>query len=188
VEQLDLLKFVIQAMERLKIPYAIVGSFASGIWGESRFTQDIDVLIELKPDQVPLLCSAFPDSDFYVSQMAAHEAVARHGQFNVIHPTSGNKIDFMIASTTPWVHAQLQRRRTIEFFPDQSGAVASPEDVILGKLVYYREGGSDKHLRDIAGILRISAGLVDREYVTQFAAQLGVSDIWQSVLERIEPI
>jgi hypothetical protein len=188
VEQLDLLKFVIQALERLKITYAIVGSFATGVWGESRFTQDIDVLIELEPEQIPLICSAFPDSDFYVSQAAAREAVARHSQFNVIHPSSGNKIDFMIAGTKPWVSAQLERRKTIALFPGQTGEVASPEDVILGKLVYYREGGSEKHLRDIGGILRISGSFVDREYITQFAAQLGVSDIWQTVLERIETI
>jgi hypothetical protein len=47
VDQPELLKFTIQTLERLKIPYAIVGSFASGVWGESRFTQDIDILIDL---------------------------------------------------------------------------------------------------------------------------------------------
>ena len=142
-------------LEQLEIPYAIVGSFASGVWGESRFTQDIDILVELKPHDVPSLCAAFPSKDFYVSESAANEAVARHGQFKVIHPTSGNKIDFMVAGSSTWVQAQLQRCKRIPFFPDQDGAVAAAEDVILGKLVYYHEGGSDKHLRDIAGILEI---------------------------------
>ena len=55
-------------------------------------------------------------------------------------------------------------------------------EVRRGKLVYYREGGSDKHLRDIAGVLKLSGDLVDRQYVARFAAQLGVADIWQDVL------
>jgi hypothetical protein len=186
VDQPELLKFTIQALERLNIPYAIVGSFASGVWGESRFTQDIDILIDLKPNDVPLLCAAFPDADFYVSQSAASEAVVRHDQFNVINPTSGNKIDFMIAGNTPWVRAQLDRRKRISFFPDQDGAVAAAEDVILGKLVYYHEGGSDKHLRDIAGILKFSSEHLDRDYVSRFAVQLGVADVWQSVLSKIQ--
>jgi hypothetical protein len=186
VDQPDLLKFTIRALERLKIPYAIVGSFASGVWGESRFTQDIDILVDLGPNDVPVLCAAFPDTEFYVSQSAANEAVTNHGQFKVINPTSGNKIDFMIAGNSPWVRAQLERRKRISFFPDQDGSVAAAEDVILGKLVYYHEGGSDKHLRDIAGILKFSGEQVDRDYVSRFAAQLGVADIWQSVLSRIQ--
>jgi hypothetical protein len=185
VDQPDLLKFTIQVLERLNVPYAIVGSFASGVWGESRFTQDIDILVDLRPNDVPLLCAAFPDAEFYVSQSAANEAVVRHGQFNVINPASGNRIDFMIAGNSPWVRAQLERRKRISFFPDQDGSVAAAEDVILGKLVYYHEGGSDKHLRDIAGILKFSGDQVDRDYVSRFAAQLGVADIWQSVLSKI---
>ncbi len=186
MDQTELLKFTIQALERLEIPYAIVGSFASGVWGESRFTQDIDILIELKPQDVPSLCAAFPDAEFYVSQSAANEAVAQHGQFNIINPASGTKIDFKIAGNSPWVRAQLERRKRIPFFVDRDGAVAAAEDVILGKLVYYREGGSDKHLRDIAGILKFSGDLVDRDYVSRFAVQLDVADIWQHVLAKIQ--
>jgi hypothetical protein len=186
VEQSELLKFAIQALDRLGIPYAVVGSFASGVWGESRFTQDIDLLIDLQTAQVLPLCEAFPAPEFYVSETAAQEAVARQGQFNVIHPASGNKIDFMIAGGSSWVRAQLERRKRVPVFPDQEAAVAAPEDVILGKLVYYREGGSDKHLRDIAGILKFSAGLVDPEYVGRFAAQLGVADLWHAVLEKVD--
>lgn len=186
VEQTDLLKFAIEALERLSVPYALVGSFASGVWGESRFTQDIDLLVELRAEQVSLLCRAFPETDFYVSEAAAKDAVARHGQFNVIHPASGNKIDFMIAGQTPWAAAQLGRSKRVALLCDQEVSVAAPEDVILGKLIYYRDGGSDKHLRDITGILKISDALVDRNYVAGFAAQYGVADIWQRVLDGVK--
>ena len=53
-------------------------------------------------------------------------------------------------------------------------------------MVYYREGGSEKHLRDITGILRIRGELVDRKYVADFAQQLGLMEIWQAILKRLE--
>jgi hypothetical protein len=185
VEQSDLLKFAVRQLERIATPYALVGSFASGIWGESRFTQDIDLLIDLKPQQAKQLFDSFPAEDFYVSLAAVNDAVARCGQFNVIHPASGNKIDFMIAGNSSWTAAQLARRKRVQVLPDLAADVAAPEDVILGKLVYFKEGASDKHLRDIAGILTAGAEAVDRSYIEQHAADLKVLNEWRAVLKRV---
>jgi hypothetical protein len=71
--------------------------------------------------------------------------------------------------------------------PDQNAQVAAPEDVILGKLVYYRDGGSEKHLRDIAGMLRLSGEMIDRTYLDEFARRLGVVDMWEAVLNSVDP-
>ena len=74
----------------------------------------------------------------------------------------------------------------MELTPACLGYVAAPEDVILGKLVYYQEGGSEKHLRDIGGIVRISGDAVDRDYISKHASQLGVLAIWQAIIETID--
>jgi hypothetical protein len=58
--------------------------------------------------------------------------------------------------------------------------------VIVKKMEFYREGGSEKHLRDITGILRISGDEIDREYISRWAANLGLTDIWKAVLKRLE--
>jgi hypothetical protein len=57
--------------------------------------------------------------------------------------------------------------------------------VVLGKLLYYHEGGSDKHLRDIAGMLQVSGEEIDRGYIARWAEQLGVMQPWRAVLERL---
>jgi hypothetical protein len=186
VEQTDLLKFAANLLDRLGISYALVGSFASGIWGESRFTQDIDILVQLSSGDVKKLCAQFPSADFYVSEAAAQDAVARRGQFNVIHPASGNKIDFMIAGQSDWSANQLSRRKKVHVFDGPDISVAAPEDVIIGKLIYYKDGGSDKHLRDIAGILELSASLVDRDYIASTAAKLNVLDEWKLLLANLD--
>jgi hypothetical protein len=179
VTQLELLAKLIAVLEESDVPYAIVGSFASSIWGEPRLTLDIDVVVQLLPAHVDAVMAAFPAPDYYVSRVAIDEAIRLASPFNVIHPLSGNKIDFMVVGTGTWAENQLARRQRIELLPNIRGYVAAPDDVIVGKLVYYHEGGSDKHLRDIAGILKRSRELVDRDYVSRLAHELGVDDAWQ---------
>jgi hypothetical protein len=64
---------------------------------------------------------------------------------------------------------------------DLTVPVASPEDIILMKLRYFTAGGSDKHLRDIAGMLRVMREQVDRAYIEGWARDLGVMDSWLAV-------
>jgi hypothetical protein len=185
VEQAQLLKQTVELLERMGIAYMVVGSFASMAYGEPRLTQDIDIVIEPTPSELDQLCKAFDPDQFYVSREAAFDALRHRSQFNVIHPASGNKIDFMIAHTDQWGQEQLAHRRRIQISPGQDGIAASPEDVILSKMLYYQEGGSEKHLRDITGILKVSGDEVDRTYITKWAAELGVSDVWEAILKRL---
>jgi hypothetical protein len=175
----------VQILEEQEITYLLVGSLASGVYGEPRLTHDIDVVLELRPDQVARLCEAFPAPDYYVSEQAAREAVAGGGQFNVIHPASGNKIDFMIARQDAWGRSQVSRRRREQILPGRPGYTAAPEDVIIGKLWYYREGGSEKHLRDVAAMLQVSGDEIDKEYINDWTQQLGLTEEWQAVLDRL---
>ena len=185
MEQAELLRRTIEVLESQGIRYLIVGSAASVAYGEPRFTLDIDIVIDVTPGQVSQLCSAYPDDEYYVSLAAAKQAAKEGGQFNVIHPASGNKIDFIIARRDAWGRQQVERRRRVAILPGLFGYAGSPEDVILGKMWYYQLGGSEKHLRDIASMLRLSGDQIDRAYVAQWAEQLGLSEIWQTILSRL---
>lgn len=94
----------------------------------------------------------------------------------------------MVAGGKPWVIGQLNRSKQVPVLADVEVSVAAPEDVILGKLAYYRDGGSEKHLRDITGILKASAVLIDQHYIAQQACWLRVIDLWEAVLNltRVE--
>jgi hypothetical protein len=185
VKQLDLLHFTLDLLEQLDVPYMVVGSFASGVYGEPRFTNDIDIVIAPTLGQLNRLCAGFPPDDFYVSADAARDALRQRGQFNVIHPASANKIDFMIARNDAWGAEQVARRARVRLLPDREGYAARPEDLILSKLLYYQEGGSEKHLRDIAGMLMTSSDKIDLVYVERWAVELGVTDEWKAVLARL---
>ncbi len=185
MEQSDLLRQLVSVLEELDLTYVLVGSIASGAYGEPRLTQDIDVVVKLPAEQVAELCEAFSGREYYISREAAQEAVRLGKQFNVIHPASGNKIDFLIAREDPWGKMQIRRRRRVRILPDLEGYTAAPEDIILSKMDYYREGGSEKHLRDITGIMKITGELIDKAYVTQWAESLGLMEVWQAILKRL---
>jgi hypothetical protein len=184
MEPSELLARVARHLEALDIEYFTTGSMASIIYGEPRFTNDVDVVIRIAPGDVPRLAAMFPDDEFYLSAEAAAKAAAAFVQFNVIHPASGLKIDFMVAEPSEFNRSRFARARSIEIAPGIRVRFASPEDVILRKLESFREGGSDKHLRDIRGILRLCDQPVDRAYIARWASRLGVEDEWTRALQE----
>ena len=189
MEQSELLRFVAGALERLELAYFVTGSTATIFFGEPRLTNDIDIvvdLVDLPPSRIQELCRAFPSPEFYVDEESVQRAVRRRSQFNVIHPASGLKVDLIVPALTPFDRSRFARIRRVKPAADYEVPFASPEDVILKKMEAYREGGSEKHLRDIAGVLKISGEDLDRSYIEDWADRLGLADIWQEALRRVE--
>ena len=144
-----------------QVRYAIVGSVASMSYGEPRFTNDVDIVAELELSHLEPLLASFPGPEYYISREAVKSAIAKQSQFNIIHTTEGVKADIMISGRAELDQLQLARRRWLAV-GSQSTWVASPEDVIVKKLEFHRLGGLEKHLRDIASMLRICGERLDR--------------------------
>ena len=185
MEQSDLLRHVRKTLEELDLPYLVTGSQATIAFGEPRFTSDIDVVVALTPESLDAFIRCFPDDEFYLSRAAATDAIACRSMFNFIHPSSGLKIDVIIPDTTAYEQSRFDRGRKVQIAPGFAAMFTSPEDVIIKKLQFYQIGNSDRHLRDIAGVLKVSGDLIDRDYVSTYAAQFGVSDLWQRVLNEL---
>ncbi len=184
MEPFELLKIVADVCERLGVRYLTVGSLATIAFGEPRFTNDIDIVLDLHADQVDEFCRAFSGPEYYLSRAAVEAAVARHAQFNIIHTTAGLKVDCFIPDHSPLSASRLSRAVRKRVRPDFEAVFASPEDVILKKLEYYRLGESEKHLKDIEGVLAVCGDQIDRTYIATWCQQLGLSDAWQLVLSR----
>ncbi|MHB8893744.1 MAG: nucleotidyltransferase family protein [Candidatus Geothermincolia bacterium] len=181
----ELLEHVVAVFERLGIPYLVTGSVAAMAYGEPRLTNDIDIVAGITERHIPGLLEAFPAADYYLYEAAVRDAIRRPGQFNIIHPASGLKIDVIIRRDTAFDHSRFGRIRRIHPAENFEADFAAPEDVIIKKMEYYREGGSEKHLRDITGILLTSASDVDRPYIEHWAQQLGLSEIWEAIEKRL---
>jgi len=174
----ELLAHLATSLEHLQVPYLVTGSMATIAYGEPRFTNDIDVVIALPEDAIDAFCAWFPAPEYYCPRHMVADAVRKKWQFNIIHPASGLKIDVIIATDSDFDRSRLSRGERIATGNETLVSFASPEDVILKKLMCYREGGSEKHLRDIAGVLKVQGGRVDRQYIAAWADRLGVGEQW----------
>lgn len=173
MEQLDVTRQVTSTLESAGVRYLVVGSVASSIHGEPRYTQDTDLVAELTTaHRDPLLALA---GDFYLSEHAVQEAIERRSSFNLIHLATNFKIDIFVSKSRPFDRSRIERRTMI---PEAGFYVATPEDVLLAKLEWYRLGNevSERQWRDIEGIVAIQPGL-DHEYLRKWAPELGVEDL-----------
>ncbi|MBI4175287.1 hypothetical protein HY523_01575 [Candidatus Berkelbacteria bacterium] len=183
MDQLELIKTIGTILKRLKIPYLITGGLAVTVWGRPRFTADIDLVVELLPQQVEPLARALRtiDKDVYVDEDFIRDALERRGEFNFLHPDSGLKVDFLILDESdPFDRERLRRRiskrvgRTQLFF-------STPEDLILVKLRWFGHSQSTRHLEDSKSIMAIQGENLDQKYITSWAKRHGTLEIWQSL-------
>lgn len=177
----DLFLPFVREFEALGLAYMLTGSVASTLYGEPRVTHVVDVVLALPRSKVRAFASAFPLERFYCppEEVIVAESLRRQrGHFNLIAHDTGFKADVFLANED-WLHAAalgLRRRIVID---DTEVSVAPPEYVIVRKLEFYREGGSEKHLRDIRAMLQISAELIDRDRLTAWVARLGLEPEWR---------
>ena len=184
MEQLDILRHVVTVLERLGTPYMLAGSYGSSIYGEPRFTFDIDIVIDMPIGQVSDFCASFPTNEYYVSESGLRDAISHRFQSTINHHSSGNKVDLIFPRDDDWGNSQLARRQRITMSGIET-YVADAIDIVIAKMWYHSEGGSDKHLRDIVSMLKISPDIIDQEEVRRWADKLGYASIWGSLLQRL---
>ena len=180
-EQDAAIKAVIAALDALYIRYAIGGSYASSAHGVPRYTHDADITVEPFPWKERLFALRFPAEEFYVSEEAIREALARRARFNIIHLHSGFKIDIFIRKDRSFDREVLARRMKARVFvgDESEYGLITPEDSILMKLEWFRMGGetSEKQWTDIHGVLMTQGDRLDIAYLDRWAAEIGVKDL-----------
>lgn len=170
----DLIGLFVKPLGTIGVSYMITGGVASVIYGDPRFTRDVDIVMELQRSEIAALESAFDPATFYVPPVEAlEEEISRPegGHFNVIHRETALRADVYLAGDDPLIGWAFDRRVRLQV----GGAgiwIAPIEYVILRKLEYYEQSGSDRHLRDVAMMLRISGDTVDSGSLLQWAERL----------------
>lgn len=174
--QSKILLFVIDQLERLDIPYMLVGSFASNYWGRPRFTHDADMIVEIPASKaMPLACAL--EADFCAPSFVIEEAIAKRSHFNVIHLEQSFKVDFWVRRDEPYAREDFYRRRRVTMF-GRPVWVNSPEDTILNKLRWYKISPVlDRQLEDALAVYEIQEPDLDQAYLDKWAARLGVTDL-----------
>ncbi len=186
MQQPDLIVPFVSRLERLGLPYMVTGSTAGILYGEPRMTHDVDIVVSLAMKDVRAFVETFPLDDFYCPPedvLAIEVRRGQRGHCNLIDHTTGFKADIYIAFDE--LHRWgLAHRREIEF-GGMKLQVAPAEYVIVRKLEYFREGGSEKHLRDIRSMLEVSVDSIDQTRLAELVSQRGLATEWSRVTEAI---
>lgn len=179
---------VANALEKLGVPYFIGGSLATAVHGVARATLDADIIADMKPDQVDHFVRALGNA-FYADAEVVRDAVHLQTSFNVIHLRTMFKVDVFVRSRAPFDQAQFRRRMVAELAeePGHSAYVASPEDNILAKLLWYQAGGevSDRQWRDVVTVIGVYDERLDLPYLRQWADRLGIANLLERAIGAV---
>jgi hypothetical protein len=182
---IDVAVLVTRGLDACGIPYTIGGSLASSFSGEPRFTQDVDILVDLRPHQVASLITALGTA-FYADADALSRAIVHRSSANLIHIATSVKVDLFVVGGSVLDDGQLRRRqrRQVAANPEAFAYFHSPEDILLQKLLWYRAGGeeSDRQWRDAQAIALKQAERLDLDYLRTTAARAGLRDLLDRIL------
>lgn len=173
---IDIALLVGRAIEQVGGAYFVGGSLASSFHGEPRATNDIDMVVQISPGKINEFVSALGD-DFEIDVDMLRDALVHRRSCNIFFLPSVTKIDLFAVGSTPFDEVEFSRRKAVRAREiDELLVLKTPEDTVLRKLLWYREGGevSEKQWRDLTQVLRISGDAMDFEYMTSWAERLGL--------------
>jgi hypothetical protein len=176
-----------EALERAGVRYAIGGSWASTAFGEPRFTSGIDILVEFTSQSLDRFLQSLP-ATYLVDPAESRTAVGLGRPFNVIYMPMAFKFDLFPAAAFPLGAQELDRALflTGNGLSEAPVPFVTPEDILLSKLHWFKSGGevSDVQWRDIQGLLRGRRDTLDRVYLADSAARLGVVSLLERALSE----
>ncbi len=176
------IKEILSRLELAEFPYCLVGGMAAIAYGRPRLTLDADLVLALSPGRVDRLLKAFPPEEFYLPPEEVLIAETRHevrGYFNIIHLATGMKADCYLPGRNSLANWELKNRRRLMVDFGEAW-FAPPESVIVNKLLFFKEGRSEKHLEDIRAMLESTTD-IDRKVLQEWIQELRVEPEWERV-------
>ena len=183
MSQFELLIKTITLLNSENIPYMLVGSFVSSIYGEPRTTQDIDLVVQLQKSNIPKLISMFPPPRYYIEEEMILFALEYKRMFNLLDTNEGDKIDFYIHKDEDYEKEKFSRKLEKILF-GHTLVILSPEDTILSKLQWcVKSGMSEKQFKDALNVFRFQKENLDMYYIEEKSKFLNVFELFLKIQE-----
>lgn len=186
IEQKKSLEKLISIIESAGIPYAVCGSLSSGFHGQPRATNDADIIIAPTRDQLDMLLKSL-EAGYYVSPEVAFDAMKICSMFNVIDNELGWKADLIFRQDNPYQLSKFSRRKRVKLMGIDLW-ILSPEDVILSKLDWAKDTGSDLQFRDVFGVVKVQWDELDWDYLRHWAKELDVEKNLERIKEEVKKL
>jgi hypothetical protein len=178
---------LLEVLEQLEIRCMAHGSAACSVHGLVRYTKALDLVVELHPAHADALVRDL-NSDFYIDADQVVSSINRGCPFSLVHFKTSLQFDLIPLGQESFDQARFSRRRfenLTVFGPEPiQFAVATPEDIILSKLDWYRQrrGVSEQQWNDVLGVIAVKRDELDYAYLREWAAHLTISDLLEQAL------
>ena len=177
---------VLLALNELQIPYMLVGSLSSNMYGEPRQTDDADFVVELGNVPLTTLISRL-GTEFRMETQLGFETITGSNRYHIHHLESAFLIELFLLTDDPHNQSRFARRRQI-LFADVPAAVQSVEDVIIQKLRWFKRGNRTKDWEDAKNVIETQAALhtLDLAYIRHWTDQHQTRDIFEKLLSEAQ--
>ena len=175
-------------LDRHGVEYRIGGSLASSVHGVARSTLDVDLVADLPLHLARTLASDLAE-EYYADAFLIEDAIRRRASFNLVHLETMVKVDVFLLGRGTYDREAFTRheRAALDVSSDgETFAVLTPEDIVLRKLLWYRQGGeiSERQWNDVRGVLRVKGEGIDRRYLERWARELGIAELLDRALDE----
>lgn len=181
-EQNDVLGDFTKRLDKIGIEYMLVGSMALVHYAMPRATVDIDVVVNILPEDIDKFIAEF-ETDYYIPTSRARQAVRQKKMFNLLNNQTILKIDCVVLKETEFDANAFSRRRKVDYAGDFDVWIISREDLILSKLNWAKNTKSERQMLDVASVIRNG---YDKDYVEQWARKLGVEDLLRECFKLLD--
>src|SRR6266487_2334140 len=193
LQPIDLLAVMLPArrvLEDLRMPYYLGGSIASSLHGMQQLAQDIDLVVDLDDQALPLLFAALRQH-YLFNEGEARKAVRARTSFPLIHLDSLMKVDIVLPKPEAFdtFMRQLIKCSTLdERYPPIP--LASATEMLLFKVQRYQRDEQartdgmqdDAEWNDILGMLKVQRPDLDLPLLEEWARVPAMTDTWQRAL------
>jgi hypothetical protein len=175
--ELDILRDVTRKFDQLNIQYMLTGSLAMSYYSQPRMTRDIDLVVNISQTSIKKMETLFI-ADYYISIDSVINAIDNEFMFNLIHTESSIKVDCIVRKKEEYRLTEFERRQKIRL-TDFDIYIVSKEDLIISKLIWFKDSNSELQKKDIKNLL-VSG--YDNDYLQRWIVRLNLKKHYEDVL------
>jgi len=184
VNSTDLVLRLIAVLDELSIPYILVGSYSSNLYGRERGTKDADFVVVIQSKQLSEVAAKL-GRDFRVESQTSFETVTMTTRYIIDHPGTAFKFELFLLSDDAHDQERFRRRQQVDFEGHPTW-LPTPEDVVVTKLRWSKGGKRSKDVLDVAQVLSVQFGKVDLSYIRRWCNAHGTREIFEQLQREAE--
>ena len=178
LSELDVLFDVVEKLNELHIDYMLTGALAMNYYAEPRMTRDLDIVIEIFPEDINRIIDRF-QKEYYITENSVKEALEQVSSFNIIHNQSIIKVDFLIRKRQEYRKLEFDRKQKIRIL-DHEINIVSKEDLIISKLFWAEDSRSEKQKNDIKNLINTDC---DKKYLLEWLKKLEMLTFFKEFID-----